>query len=233
MTQVASSPARLTTLYEARRTRVLLVDDHELLGQILAHALTAAGLDAALAERPTPEAVAACLQDGPPDVALVDLDLGDAFGTGARLIPSLVEAGTRVVMLTGSRDRLALAECIEAGAIAIVGKDEPLERLLAAIDDAVAGRSMRADDRHELLQELWAARAAAERRGKPFARLTRREQEVLGALLDGLSAAEIAERDYVSMATVRSQIRGVLVKLGVTSQLAAVAFARQAGWSLR
>ena len=211
-------------------TRVLLVDDHELLGQILVHALTSAGLEAQLASAPTPAAVAECLAASPPDIALLDLDLGEAHGTGLQLIPSLTEAGTRVIMLTGSRDRIALAECLEAGAIAVVGKDEPLDVLLGAISDAMAGRPMRADARHQLLQELWATRADTEEREKPFKRLTRRERQVLAALMDGRSAAEIADRDYVSLATVRTQIRGILVKLGVTSQLAAVAMARRTGW---
>ena len=54
---------------------------------------------------------------------------------------------------------------------------------------------------------------------------------MLAALTEGRTAAEVAERSFVSLATVRTQIRGVLVKLGVTSQLAAVALARQSGWT--
>ena len=56
---------------------------------------------------------------------------------------------------------------------------------------------------------------------------------MLAALADGLSVAMIAARDVVAEATVRTQVRGVLVKLGVSSQLAAVARARDAGWSPR
>lgn len=57
--------------------------------------------------------------------------------------------------------------------------------------------------------------------------LTDREQVVLTHLQDGLTAAEIAGAEYVTVATVRSQIRSVLMKLGVRSQLAAVALANQ------
>ena len=56
-------------------------------------------------------------------------------------------------------------------------------------------------------------------------RLTKRESLVLGALIDGLGAEEIADAHCVALATVRSQIRSILNKLGVRSQLAAVAFA--------
>ena len=53
---------------------------------------------------------------------------------------------------------------------------------------------------------------------------------MLAALVDGLSAEEIAETQYVALTTVRSQIRAVLQKLGVRSQLAAVAHANRVGW---
>ncbi len=48
--------------------------------------------------------------------------------------------------------------------------------------------------------------------------------------MDGMSAEEIAEADFVALTTIRSQIRAVLHKLGVCSQLAAVAKANRAGW---
>ena len=215
---------------ETAEVRVLLVDDHELLGQILTHALVGAGITAELVAEPSAESIGEALRRLRPSVVLLDLDLGERFGTGLRHIATFTDAGARVVMLTGTTDRLALAECLEAGAATVVGKDEPFERLLAAVDDVAAGGGMAADARHALLSELWACRAEAKTRLKPFRRLTRREGEVLEALADGLAAAEIADRDYVSRATVRTQIRGILVKLGVTSQLAAVALARQSGW---
>ena len=64
-----------------------------------------------------------------------------------------------------------------------------------------------------------------------FDRLTPREEEVLSALMRGAKARDICTQSYVSMPTVRSQIRSILTKLGVTSQLAAVALAYQSGWS--
>ena len=53
---------------------------------------------------------------------------------------------------------------------------------------------------------------------------------MLAAICEGQSAAEIADSSYVSLATVRSQIRAILLKLGVTSQLAAIVAAYRAGW---
>jgi two-component system, NarL family, nitrate/nitrite response regulator NarL len=63
-----------------------------------------------------------------------------------------------------------------------------------------------------------------------FEHLTRREREVLIGLMRGATAGEISKENYVSLPTVRSQIRSILCKLGVNSQLAAVAFAYRSGW---
>jgi len=60
--------------------------------------------------------------------------------------------------------------------------------------------------------------------------LTPREREVLSALAKGQRAEAIASESGVSSATVRSQIRSVLAKLGVNSQLEAVALAWTVGW---
>lgn len=64
----------------------------------------------------------------------------------------------------------------------------------------------------------------------PFEGLSARERDVLRQIVDGQQAAAIAKASYVSLATVRTQIRSILMKLDVTSQVAAVALARQGGW---
>lgn len=63
-----------------------------------------------------------------------------------------------------------------------------------------------------------------------FEQLSRREREVLLGLMRGSRAKEISQEMFISLPTVRSQIRSVLLKLGVRSQLAAVALAYQTGW---
>ena len=60
--------------------------------------------------------------------------------------------------------------------------------------------------------------------------LSQRERAVLIHMMDGLSAEQIAALEYVTVSTVRTQIRSILQKLGVKSQLAAVAIAYQAIW---
>jgi DNA-binding NarL/FixJ family response regulator len=64
-----------------------------------------------------------------------------------------------------------------------------------------------------------------------FERLSPRERQVLQALMRGLTASEISREAFVSMPTVRSQIRSILMKLGVSSQLGAVVLAYRSGWN--
>lgn len=64
-----------------------------------------------------------------------------------------------------------------------------------------------------------------------FAALTNREKVVLAELMEGHCAEEIAKAAFLSISTIRSQIKSILQKLGVNSQLAAVALARRVGWS--
>lgn len=212
-------------------TRLLIVEDHDLLAQSLELALRADGFAVERVPDPGNVDVVAAVREHKPDVVLLDLDIGGAMGSSLPLIPALREEGVRIVMLTGITDRVRLAECVEAGAMGIVGKHEPIERLLDGVREAVElGSLLSPAQRDDLLAELRRQRAADRERLAAFQRLTPREQEVLAGLMDGEGAEVLARRFVVSLATVRSQIRAVLTKLGVNSQLAAVSLAKRAGW---
>lgn len=210
---------------------MLIVEDHELLAQSLSVTLGAEGIEAAVSSGPTREAVLATVDEQDPDLVLLDLDLGAKLGNGLEILPHLTARETLVVMLTGSDDRIRHAECVEAGAQGVLRKSMPFEALVDAIGRALEqGTLLAPGERDDLLGLLRAHRAAAEERLAPFAALTQRERDVLAALMEGRSAEEIANESVVALSTVRSQIRGVLTKLDVSSQLSAVALARRAGW---
>ncbi len=216
----------------AAGTRVLIVEDHDLLAHSLAFALRADGMAVEVVlEDTTREDILATAEHFAPDVVLLDLNLGAALGSGLPLVGPLRGLGTAVVMLTGTTDRVKLAECIEAGAIGIVNKGESFDRLVEAVKEATELQSLLTPaQREDLLAELRRQRHEERQRLAAFERLTAREQQVLAALMEGKSAEGIAEESFVSLATVRSQIRSVLMKLGVNSQLGAVALARRSGW---
>ena len=227
--------------------RVLLIDDHRLLAQAIAVALRLRDVDVEVADLVHPKQLIAEVHANPPDLVLLDLNLGEGLRAapggrdgggqhpglvdGATLVRPLTEAGARVLVVTGSTDRCWQATALEAGAAGVASKSEPLEDLVATVVKAARGDEvMPTQERTQLLAELRAARARRERTQVPFRRLTARERQVLHALARGKSVTTISREWVVSEATVRSQVRGVLTKLGVSSQLEAVALALQAGW---
>jgi DNA-binding NarL/FixJ family response regulator len=121
-----------------------------------------------------------------------------------------------------------------AGASELVDKDQPFDQLLLTITRLLRVTPTPRTERRSAasLASMRAGPLVHDAQLERFAALTEREQFVLAELLEGHCAEEIAKTAYVSISTVRSQIKSILQKLGVNSQLAAVALARRAGWSL-
>ena len=210
--------------------RVAVVDDHALLAQSLVRALREAGVVADSVEPSGEAAVLDALAGFRPDVILLDLDLGE-MGSSVRMIPPIRGLGGRVVVVTGEPVRARWGECLEAGAHTVVSKAVSFDELLARVTEILEENRGATIAEHEELRACARDHRRAERaRLEPFAALTPRESDVLGALTRGLSAEEISATTFVSVATVRSHIRSILQKLGVNSQLAAVAAANRNGW---
>ena len=162
---------------------------------------------------------------------LLDFDLGDA-GIGLHLIRPITELGLRVVMLTGETSRIVLAECVEAGAMGIISKREPFEHLIEQVSDVVVGRNILSVGTRELLMsELRAHRAHEGERLAPFSRLTVRESRSAPGPHRGQERGADRQRQLRVGRNLRSHIKSLLAKLGVNSQLAAVAAAQRAGWT--
>lgn len=210
---------------------VLIVDDHDLVGTSLAVALTAEGLRAKRAGAVDLAAVVAEAAALPPGLALLDLDLGrDRQGRrrdGVDLIVPLTERGWCCVILSAA-DRSRVGAALAAGAVAAVPKRAPFPVLLANVRAALNGRSvMSPQARQELIESFRAQDAERRDIVEKLSRLTQREREVLAELARGHRAQAVADQYVVSLATVRTQIRSVLSKLEVGSQLEAVALFRR------
>lgn len=210
--------------------RLLLVDDHRLLAETLQSSLTFSGLAASIAPCGSFDEILAETAAVRPTLVVLDLDLQGA-GYGYDLIAPLRALGAEVLVLTGTVDRLALARCLEAGALGIASKANGFGGVLEQIHRAADGESVTPiTERMQLLADLAAHRRAEDKRKAPFEALSARERDVLRQIVEGKQAAAVARDSFVSLATVRTQIRSILMKLDVTSQVAAVALARQGGW---
>jgi DNA-binding NarL/FixJ family response regulator len=209
--------------------RVVLIDDHPLLQAGLKALLERSGFDVWIAT-PSPAAqLVPWLAEVRPRCAVVDLGL-PIEGGGLSLIRPMADLGVKVIVLTAEGNPTRWASCVQAGAETIVSKAEPVDEIITAIEQVCRGEPVRRGLTAAAMAEGQRQLDEQRRLLVPFLSLSRREQDVLAALVDGLGPAEIAERDFVSILTVRTQVKMLLRKLGARSQLEAVARARSARW---
>lgn len=214
--------------------RIVILEDHVLFAESLELVLTIEGYDVRRLPVPTeeqsPQALVRTVTRLHPRVVLLDLDLGQ-FGDGERLIVPLARAGINVVVVTASVDRARWGEAVRLGARKVLSKSGPLNDILAAVRRINQGLRVMASEEREELLEVWGKERAhlAAARAK-LDRLTVRERQVLAHLMKGHAVREIAAEGVVSEATVRTQVKSILAKLDVTSQLAAVGLAHRVEW---
>lgn len=208
-------------------TNVLIIDDHDLVAMSLTFYLQSEGLQAQRHAVRGRDGVLTAVATLVPGVVLLDLDLGrQRAGTVidcATLVKPLCRAGWRVIVLSASADEPRIGRALAAGAMACVPKTAGLPVLLTAIRRASHGhQAMPPERRQFLIARYLGQQAQARAVEQGLRKLSDRERAVLEELARARRPLQIAEESGVSLATVRTQIRSVLRKLGVTSQLEAV-----------
>ncbi|MBO0841569.1 MAG: response regulator transcription factor [Nocardioides sp.] len=214
--------------------RVAIVEDHVLFAESLELALSLEGYDVRRVTLPSdPISVAnmtTMVARNQPAIVLLDLDLGK-FGDGIRLIEPLARQGIAVVVVTAAIEEARWGQALRSGARTVLSKSRPLGEISGTVRKLGNRQSVLDVSERERLIKIWHEREheVAELRGR-IERLTKRESEVLGHLMRGHTVHEIAVQSVVSEATVRTQVKSILAKLGVSSQIAAVGLAHRVGW---
>jgi DNA-binding NarL/FixJ family response regulator len=170
-----------------------------------------------------------------PDVVLMDVRMPVMDGIEAtRTIASSTDATRVLILTTFDLDEYAF-NALRAGASGFLLKDVPPADLVAAIRTVARGDAVVSPRVTRRLLQEYAHQlpdlSAGDGDGRPAppAGLTDRELQVLLAVADGLSNAEIAERLFVSEATVKSHVGRLLSKLGLRDRVQAVVYAFQTG----
>ena len=218
-----------------QRVRVAVASDHALVGEAVVAALRNRSFEPLLVRWPqaAPDLVTKQPRrrrafrrsvGPPPDVGLL---LSDLTRMEHVLGAQTILAGLPLpwLVMAGIARGPAWGALYERGATLVVPSDTGLDQVSDLLTDMSAGRKPAAQrrNRRELIQG-W--RTLAAQRSDLTARLqtlTEREGEVLQQLHQGLAVRSIAERSEVTESTVRSQVKAILRKLDVNSQLAAVA----------
>jgi DNA-binding NarL/FixJ family response regulator len=218
------------TMTSPAHPRVLIIDDDLLVAETFLYALTQSGFSVRLVVPATVEQLEFGL-GWDPHVALLDVDL--VAGDPVSFVDQMRRSGVPVAVMGSEGKQEALLRCGQAGAALVIPPNMPLEELIRMLGTVVEGSKIESPppETATMPSQDWVPPVQAGLHRDIFAILTQREQKVLIGLMDGRTDEEIARRERAEVSTVRSQIRRVLQKLGVNSQLAAVAFARQAGWA--
>lgn len=200
---------------------VLIVDDHEIIRTGLKSILGAAGFDV-VAEAATAAAALAAVEKHSPDVVLLDIRMegGDGLNSLGRM--KLDHADLPIVLFSAYDNPTYIARAVALGASGYVLKSAPTERLIEALNTALAGES--AWTREELRRVTGALATPRASQDIEFP-LTQRESEVLRQMALGLTNKEIAKMLGISYETVKEHVQHILRKIGVSDRTQAAVWA--------
>jgi two-component system, NarL family, nitrate/nitrite response regulator NarL len=218
--------------------KLLLISDLLLMRAGLRHLLEreAAGISIIGDVSTCDEALSAAARE-PPDVILVDLDSQsdnvdlDSQSDNFECVRHLVSAhpDARVIALSDRRRTADHPRLLEFGAVGLVLKHERPEVLIKAIRKVHAGEAW-LDRVHtaQVLMRIARRRQSQDVEATKIATLTGRERQIIGLVGEGLKNAAIAERLFISEATVRNHLTSILDKLDLSDrfELAVYAFRR-------
>jgi DNA-binding NarL/FixJ family response regulator len=203
--------------------RLMLVDDHRMLREGLRRALEAEGFMVVGEANDGHEALRMALERKP-DVILMDVSMPDVDGIEATRSIMQADGRQRIVMLTMHMDRDVIDRAIKAGAVGYLTKDCSVTEVSDAVRMAANGDMALSPKLAELmLSEARKVEMGDERL------ITKREEEVLQLIADGLSTPEVASKLYISQKTVKNHLASIYDKLDARDRTQAVLMAVRMG----
>jgi DNA-binding NarL/FixJ family response regulator len=211
--------------------RVLLVDDEQLVRSGLRMILQSSSDIEVVAEAADGAQAVEQVRLHRPDVVLMDIRMPTMDGLAATRQVTALPGPPKVIVLTTFELDEYVHTALQHGAVGFLLKDTPPRDLLQAVRTVAAGNAMLSPTVTRRLLAEFATRGGAQAVAarKQLDVLTGREREVVVAVAQGLSNAEIGKRLFMSEATVKAHVSRVLAKLGMSNRVQAAILAHDAG----
>jgi DNA-binding NarL/FixJ family response regulator len=206
----------------ADQTRVLIVDDHEVVREGLRALLRRRSQLAVVGEAGSVADAVAEAAKSQPDVVIMDVRLPDGSGVEACREIRAQRPETRVIMLTSYADDDAVIASIMAGASGYLLKQTQGQMLVEAIERATRGESLL--DPAVTQRVLERVRNAGAKKDDDLALLSEQEQKILDLIAEGKTNKEIAAEVFLSDKTVKNYVSSILSKLNLRRRSEAAAF---------
>jgi two-component system, NarL family, response regulator LiaR len=201
--------------------RVMIVDDHNMVRDGLKVFMSVYSDLEMVAEADSGEEALRLCDRMRPDVILMDLKLKKMDGIAATRAIRERHPDIQIIALTSFADKDKVKAVMDAGAIGYLLKDIEADDLARAIRSAHLGKMTLSSEATDALVQ------SVTDPYPPGHDLTKREMDVLGLLVEGLSNDQIAEQLTISSSTVNFHVGNILAKLGVSNRTEAARLATQ------
>ncbi len=204
--------------------RILIADDHPIFRDGLRRLLESEPDLRVVGEAADGTEAVALVQQLKPDILLLDLAMPRMPGMDALRELTAAKSPVRTILLTASVERPQIVEALQLGARGVVLKESATQVLLKSIGAVMGGSYWVGRESVPDLKDLVLHDAAPEQAGARYG-LTRREMQIVAAIVEGLSNREIADKFSVREDTIKHHLTSVFSKLGVSTRLELALFA--------
>jgi len=201
------------------RIRILIIDDHDMVRKALTILLESFDDMEVVADTDSGQMGVTLCRNYQPDVVLMDIMMPGLDGIATTRLIHSNWPNIQIVALTSTAEEATVHDILEAGAMSYILKNGSIEEVAEAVRSAYRHQPTLAA---QAVQTLISATRHSYNSGEV---LTRRQQDVLALMIDGLNNRQIAHSLFISTSTVKNHICSIYAKLNTTNRTQTVALA--------